>query len=89
MTIVGSDPFDGGAPDMMSTDPGSWTWLEPEPTEWRPAVAMGDSVTVTFHTHTGLGCERIARHVDRYRPGSYVAEREETEVARGPGGYVF
>jgi len=66
------------------------TWLEPAPTDWRPAVYVpeGGSVEVEFFTYSGLGREAIYRHRDTYSEGyQFVATAQP--VAEGPGGYVF
>ena len=61
-------------------------WLEPPPACWEPRVEVeSDEVRVVFHTWYVAHGSRIERHIDRYRPGGYVAEREATVVAEGLG----
>lgn len=67
-----------------------WTWLEPEPAEWKPHVVLdGPRIKVVFHTFTGHGQETIVRHIDTFREGTYAFESASAEVATGPMGYVF
>ena len=97
--ILGHDPWaDPHRPRPASTSPtegptgtpDEWEWLEPKPLEWSPTVSMdGDEVSVVFHTFSGLGSQRIVRHVDRYKLGSYCFRTDEQVVASGPGGYVI
>lgn len=76
--------------DARMANADSWTWLEPEPADWRPLVAGENGrVTVTFYTHTALGSRRIIRHVDTYRQPTYRFNSEETVIAEGGQGYVF
>jgi hypothetical protein len=60
---------------------GPWEWTEPAPVEWSPSVTMGDEVVVQFYTYTIFGGERITRHVDSYRLGSYVCSTETEVIA--------
>jgi len=81
-----------GGPDapLSSSNETQWTWLEAKPKEWRPSVTMANAgVTVTFHTFSGLGYERICRHEDVYGATGYCFENTYTELAHGPAGYVF
>jgi len=76
-----SDPFE---------NPREWKWLKSRHREWRPTVGKdAGSMVVRFYTYTGLGQYRICRHVDTYKPGSYCFKSEGTDIATGPGGYVF
>lgn len=75
---------------MEVTDKAEWEWLESEPNDWRPQVIEdGDRVIVTFLTISGLGRECLYRHGDVYFAGSYNFDSDRTELAVGPGGFVF
>lgn len=67
-----------------------WEWLEATPLEWLPTVWRdgGGRWRVSFHTHSGLGRERILGHSDIYTAG-YHFEEDPTEIALGEGGYIF
>jgi hypothetical protein len=49
----------------------------------------GDVATVTFFTYTALGQERIIRHTDTFKVGSYQFATQEKVLATGPAGYVW
>jgi hypothetical protein len=98
--LLGNDPIpvapptdddgDGNEDGPRIWPPKAWCWSHPRPADWRPSVRTSkDLVTVTFHTYTGLAPERIDRHRDTYRPGSYRFESETVSLAYGPGGYVY
>ena len=96
-SMLGSNPFKRrrvsrkSSPDRCpSGDADEWTWVEPEPTEWRPSVCHeAGRVTVAFHTFCCLGVEAIYRHVDVFPRGSFKPRTERSAIATGPGGYVF
>jgi hypothetical protein len=72
------------------TEPsGPWEWTEPAPVEWLPTVTIGDEVVVQFYTYTIFGGERITRHIDSYRLGSYVCTTETEVIATGPNWAVY
>ncbi len=95
-TILGRNPITPWKPmrgyrqERPSAGTEKWTWIEREPTDWKPraADAMG-SKTVVFFTCSGPGQETIFRHTDRYRPGSYCFKAACEEIATGPGGFVY
>jgi hypothetical protein len=88
-TILGENPLTGSAPEMMTVDADQWTWIEAAPVCWLPTVVSAHPVGVCFYTHTALDVERIVRHVDRFERNSYRFETEETDIARGRGGFIF
>lgn len=67
-----------------------WRWQEEEPRQWCPSIRRlsGGEWQVSFYTHTGLGRERIFRHIDTYTEG-YSFESDERVVAFGEGGYLL
>lgn len=94
--VVGANPLT--TPGDHDADPlaaprgaaSEWQWLEPEPCRWEPHVRMEpEGVTVTFYTYSGWQRQHLYRHTDRYRPGSYEGRSERTEIAVGPGGFLF
>jgi hypothetical protein len=88
--ILEANPINGPRPSAdMTTDASQWEWIEPEPQEWRPVVVMSEPITVRFFTYTGLGAERIVRHLDSFRPGKYQFDVQDTPIAQGPGGFIF
>ena len=75
---------DGSAEYFLSKGIQRWTWLEPEPDEWRPCVnAQDDVITVTFYTYCSLGKESIYRHTDTFQHGNYALKSEKTTIAEG------
>jgi hypothetical protein len=67
-----------------------WRWGQDRPREWRPSVRMGDDeVVVVFYTFSGWKQQRIFRHTDRFTTGSYDFKSDCTEIAQGPGGFLF
>jgi hypothetical protein len=73
-----------------SQDPGTWTWHESEPGQWKPQVAEdGNTITVTFFTYSGLGQESICQISDIFHRGVYLFKTHHKEIAVGTGGYVF
>jgi hypothetical protein len=76
--------------DLPSGKPEEWTWVAPEPDDWKPQVVEdGDAITVTFFTYSGLRHETIFRHEDKFRRGSYCFATQRSDVAKGPGGFLF
>lgn len=79
--------------DPMMTPRGprsEWKWVGKQPDDWRPCVEIsGDRVIVTFYTYCGWERQRVFMHTDRYSVGNYDAESETTELAKGPGGFLF
>lgn len=62
----------------------------PEPSTWEPEVHVEEAgVSVTFYTYSGLGIERITRHIDTFVLGRYTFKTTIAVVAEGSGGYVF
>lgn len=61
------------------------------PVSFGPTVTQDESgTTVTFYTFSGLGENRVVRHVDTYRPETGYRFTSETEtIARAEGGYLF
>jgi hypothetical protein len=88
-TILGANPFTGPAAGMMTTDAGQWEWIEPAPESWLTTVVPAHPVEVRFYTHSAHEMERIVRHVDCFEEGSCVFETRASDIARGPGGFVF
>ena len=95
--ILGGDPWDFPE-DFARREPHegpygdahAWQWLEAKPDEWKPAVSVDEeSVTVTFHTYSGLVNQAIYRHLDTYTPGSYRHSSLTKTLAEGPRGYVI
>ena len=67
-----------------------WQWTAPTPENWLPTVNLGENdITVIFYTYCGLGTQALIRHVDTYKPGSYVSQQHEQVIANGPAGYVW
>ena len=67
-----------------------WQWLEQEPCRWEPQVRLEqDRATVTFYTYSGWERQRLYRHTDRYTRGNFESASEQTEIAVGPGGFLF
>jgi len=84
---AGKEDSDTGRPTGPVSE---WIWAERPPKGWSPrGVETHNTVVVTFFTFSGLGQEALYRHTDTYRPGSYRFEMEKTQIATGPGGYVF
>jgi hypothetical protein len=79
--------------DPMMTPRGprsEWKWLGKRPDDWRPRVEIaGERVTVTFYTYSGWERQRVFSHTDRFSVGNYDAESETSELAKGPGGFLF
>jgi hypothetical protein len=88
-SILGADPFTGYAPKMITTGAGQWKWIEPAPESWLTTVVAAYPVEVRFYTHSAHGLERIIRHVDCFKGDSCVFETDESDIARGPCGFVF
>lgn len=87
--IVGSKPLHP-ARSGPSGPAIKWTWQQPQPKDWKPQVIQSSgSIKVVFYTVSGLGGERIVKHTDSFKPGSYSFETEAIDVASAPGGYVF
>ncbi len=71
-------------------DPDCWTWNEPNPPNWEPLFKhVGDQVTISFLSYSGLGKEAIYRHRDSFRAGCYRFESHVEVIAHGVGGFVF
>ena len=94
--ILGTNPLTSlseNVDDPLAAPQGTaaeWHWLEPQPCRWEPHVCVDqERVTVTFYTYSGWERQRIYRHTDRYTLGSYESESEQTEIAVGPGGFLF
>ena len=96
-TVLCGDPWEPGyAPHYLGPVRGpsgrasEWTWAEPPPADWRPAVAREHgTVTVAFFTFTALGTERIVAHLDSYDEGRYIPRRSSRTLATGPAGFTF
>ena len=75
---------------MIRVPKQKWEWRERRPRDWRPTVRQNsDGLSqVVFHSHTGLGQERIIRHRDTFEEG-YQFHTDEVTIALGEGGYVF
>ena len=67
-----------------------WTWHELQPRDWSPAVQSdGDSIVVTFYTHTIFSPERITRQSDTFVRGRFTFTTESVVIADRPDGPVF
>lgn len=90
--ILCADPWGGRLPQRLIGqigDPAVWEWVEPRPGDWRATVmAHVDAREVVFHSFSGLEQDRIFRHRDRYRDGSYAPAMGSRVIATGPGGYI-
>jgi len=90
--ILCADPWGAGLPRRLIGqigDPAGWEWAGPRPGDWRATVmADGGAREVVFHSYTGLERDRIFRHRDRYRDGSYAPAMGSRVIATGPGGYI-
>jgi hypothetical protein len=73
----------------MAQDANQWEWMEPEPREWLPCVTLTDPVSVSFYTYTGLGSQKIVRHLDTYHRGKYEFELADSVIAESDGGFCF
>jgi len=72
------------------TEDSLWRWMGPSPECWRPSCSFDfETICVAFLTASSLGSETIQLHTDSYQHGSYSFETEVTEIAQGPGGFVF
>jgi hypothetical protein len=88
--ILGSHPWKGPPASVpMTTDAERWTWIETAPELWLPAVTRAEPVTVRFYSYSGLGEQRVVRHRDTFRTGSYGFDTDEAVIARGPVGCIF
>jgi hypothetical protein len=95
--VLDGDPWNGAngmahalAGQGFKPELRGWYWQGQQPDTWRPAVFMnGQSVTVRFHTFSGLGRQRIITFEDRYVYGSYKFSRHEKAMANGPDGYIW
>ncbi len=91
--ILDSNPLcrdAGPARFVHQRDREAWKWLEPAPAMWQPTLARDrNAVVVTFYTHSALENERILRHVDRFKSGTYCFRTKQTTVADGGIGFIF
>jgi len=95
--ILDEDPWLGALPNPEEFDlsrPSNpepqWKWSEAKPKDWAPTVQVEpNQVVVTYYTYTGKGTQRIIRHTETYRPGSYRARVRDQEIATGGPGYLF
>jgi hypothetical protein len=95
--ILDEDPWLGALPNPEEFDlsrPSNpepqWKWSEAKPKDWAPTVQVEpNQVVVTYYTYTGKGTQRIIRHSETYRPGSYRARVRDQEIATGGPGYLF
>lgn len=93
--ILGTNPWKGKVTttksrwDTPSKDAANWTWLEPEPPEWRPHVYEDrNEIAVTFFTYSGLGQESICQYTDRFQQGNYCFTSQAKQLAAGTAGYI-
>lgn len=85
--ILAANPAESGPGNGEPSGP--WEWREPAPVQWSPTVTMGDEVVVHFYSSSIFGGERITRHVDSYRLGSYVCSTETVVIATGRDCVVY
>ena len=93
--VLGNDTWtspteeeDGSQSELTLHKIRRWRWLEPTPENWAPRVSeQADSRIVTFYTFSRHRAERIYRHVDRYKFGSYTPTSEKAVMATGGAGY--
>ena len=91
--IVASDPVSfikrENARFSSKFEADAWTWEEPLPARWEPAVhEANSSISVVFHTYTALGQQRIVQHMDQYEPTTYEFRTTCRVLAYGPTGYI-
>jgi len=97
--VLDADPWKNPPPeeenplfpiDRPQDDARSFQWKEPRPQNWQPVIETSpDSVKVTFYTFSPLDQQRIYRHVDYYRPGSYRFTSLSKIIAEAEGGIAF
>jgi hypothetical protein len=83
-SIDGVVPEERGVRSLFALgEPPRWRWLRQPPASWDPRVIEENThVSVIFFTFSDLGGERISRHTDTYRRGSFQFDSVVDELAR-------
>ncbi len=92
--ILGQEPLYGenqASYKEVDLEPYNWEWVKNKPAVWEPCVKFiaNQMVEVSFYSYSGLGYERIYKHIDLYNSGNYVFSSDSDIIASGQGGYIF